>query len=83
MVVIATEFIPLSLLNHCFGDGFGDGLCGKAASGLERILHRVLEKWNGREAWIGALVAVIEMKLCLNKNIVKQSTDQSTTKRDQ
>ena len=40
MIVIATGFIPLSLLSLLFRQW----LCGEAASGLERLLCKVLVK---------------------------------------
>ena len=55
MIVIGTGFIlvsPLSII-------FRQWLCGKAASGLERILCRVLVKKKFRKSWVGALATAI------------------------
>ena len=54
MIVIATGFIPLSLLSVV-----STMVMWEAASGLERILCRVLVKKNSRKAWISALAAAI------------------------
>ena len=54
MIVIATGFIPLK---RC--PLFQRWLHGKAASGLERMMCRVLVKNELRKAWIGGLAAAI------------------------
>ena len=54
MIVIVTGFIPLSLLFSL------QWLCGKAASGLERIyIVQSTGLKNLRKAWIGALADII------------------------
>ena len=65
ITVIAIEFSPVSLFHQyslrqlC--------ICGKAASGLQRMLCGVLIIRYSRKAWIGAMAAAIKTDMILER----------------